>query len=433
MHGLVIDTLSLVAPKAQAKGISLAHRIDRRVPASVIGDEARLRQVFVNLVGNAVKFTEIGEVSIQVERSGADEILVAVSDTGIGIPLEAQDHLFEPFTQVDASTSRRFGGTGLGLAITHRLVTAMGGRIKVESQPGMGATFTVELPLEPHPTAPKIPERSLAGISVAVIAPGSVMRRGLADPLRDWGADVRVYDHLNALREQRQRSVILAATGWPHPVDPQAVIAEYDLDRRRLVVVGGARPADDLLVVAEPVRYDRLLDGVLKTLRRQHNPAPGDRKRVSIAQLGTEHPLSILLVDDNRVNREVARRMLNRLGYERVRLAEDGETAIAEVRRDKPDVVFMDVQMPGLDGLETTRRLRKLPAERQPRIVALTAGVLEEDRQACNDAGMDDFVAKPVRMTALVDALRLCPGRGGATQVGHVTQASALTDVSSDA
>ena len=422
---LVIDTLRLVSTKAHGKGISLAHFVADDAPSSITSDESRLRQVLLNLVGNAVKFTPEGEVAIEVVRAAPNRLRFVVTDTGIGIPEDAQATLFHPFTQVDTSTSRRFGGAGLGLAITHRLVTAMGGTISVDSAPGQGAAFSLTVPIEESRSDPAEPaprRRSSPtpdGVSdktIDIYMPGPVGRRAVERWVRRWGAEPRLQNRIEDLIEQCPRPGAAAIIGMTRAnADVETLIDKAGIDVRRVIRIGPVQLGRDSRTVSEPVIADRLYEALDTALGRPDVRAPASvRAPAEIVEpkLGETHPLDILLVDDNQVNREVARRMLQRLGYDRVRCVDSGLAALTEVQRERPDLVFMDVQMPDLDGLETTRRLRRLPAASQPRIVALTAGVLREDRQACADAGMDDFVAKPIRLEALKDALRRCTPHG---------------------
>ncbi len=442
---LIDNALRVVAPRAHEQGVSLAYDLTRGVPPRVIADEGRLRQILLNLLVNAVKFTAEGEIGVRVTTPETRHLCIAVQDTGIGIPKEAQHRLFEPFMQVDPSTSRRHGeGTGLGLAISHRLVTSMGGRIEVDSTPGEGTVFYVHLPAEPARSGDVravIDASAIEGRRVAIVAPGPTMRSSLERLVTGWKGTAVVFERLPSFGEAPGSSadaIIVALLGWPRAVDIQPQIDAATFDKRKLVVIGGStgRPHPALLSISEPVDPVRLLNALRRALPHTdyQEAAPTAASTSDFqADLGREHPLSILIVDDNRVNREVARRMLKRLGYEQVRCVEDGETAISEIHRDRPDLVFMDVQMPGMDGLETTRRLRKLPAADQPCIFALTAGVLDEDRRACADAGMDGFVAKPIQVSALVDALRACQRRKSETEVGHLPRDSALTGLSSKA
>ena len=287
------EALAVLRPQAAQRGVRLTWDVAANVPAYCAGDVARLRQVLVNLVGNAIKFTPAGAVAVYVEAvdAGAGRALhFAVRDTGIGIPTERLEQLFQPFSQLDASTARQYGGTGLGLAISKRLVELMGGAIWVESTLGVGSTFHVRLPV---------------GDAAAPAAAAPVAR------------------------------------------------------------------------AAAPASSARLAEG---------------------------RPLRILLAEDNQVNQKVALRMLERLGY-RADLAGNGIEALAAVRRAPNDVVLMDIQMPEMDGLEATRRIRGEPLGAQPRIIAMTANAMHGDRANCLAAGMDDYLAKPVRIEALSAAL----------------------------
>jgi PAS domain S-box-containing protein len=299
LRATVGEVIDLLAPRAAAKGLRLAAAIDFGVPARLVGDPTRIRQILVNLVGNAVKFTNAGEVLTRAfcrpTEAGSMELELSVSDTGIGIPEDRLGRLFLPFSQVDASTTRRYGGSGLGLAISKRLCELMGGQIAVQSLAGSGSTFTVRLPVAPVEAAP---EHERAGAA--------------------------------------------------------------------------AQPAEQLT------------------------------------------PLRILLAEDNEVNQQVALRMLERIGYS-ADLAGNGVEVLQALERRDYDVVLMDVQMPEMDGLEATRRLRAAPAgRRQPHIIAMTANAMVGDRDACLAAGMDDYISKPVQRESLAAALRRIPARPAA-------------------
>ncbi len=411
----VEGSLDLVAAQAAAKGLDLAGQIADDVPRVVVGDVTRLRQALVNLLSNAVKFTERGEVVLEVRLGAADALVLAVRDTGIGIPADRVDRLFRSFSQVDASTTRVYGGTGLGLAISRRIAEAMGGTISVESTPGQGSVFalTVSLPRgEQTVDALAAPPAELAGRRALVVDDNATNREILRRQLTAWG--MRVEDHADG--EAALAAVDAGAT-------PDVVLLDMHMPgmdgvelarglRARpstrelpllLLTSLGSRPAGGdelgLLHLTKPVKAGALRTVVAGALGAARTPSPSE------SAPAPQRPLRVLLAEDNVVNQRVALLMLDRLGY-RADVVADGLEAVAAVASTPYDVVLMDVQMPGLDGIGATERLRAhLPAERRPRIVAMTAGALDEDRERCLAAGMDDFLAKPVRREELAAAL----------------------------
>ncbi|WP_169514498.1 hybrid sensor histidine kinase/response regulator [Actinokineospora enzanensis] len=426
----VDSALALVAVSASDKELELIGYVDSSCPPVLRGDATRLRQVLLNLLSNAVKFTARGEVAINVRAEplpGPGEPMVrlfaVVSDTGIGIPAEHLPRLFQSFSQVDASTTRRFGGTGLGLAISRRLATAMGGDITVTSTPGIGSTFTVSALLRISPT---VDGGDLQPSWAAVMTD----RTALVVDDNDTNRSV-----LRAqLAEMGLRSVDVAS-------GPQAMellgkgahfdVALLDMEMPEMDGIALANAISDLLgqgglpmmllssvtvpltgeqrglfesVLTKPVRVStlrttlhRLLSGAQSAAEQARKPGP--------APVGAAS-LRILVAEDNLVNQKVAQLMLAKLGY-RADMVSNGREAVQAVRLRPYDVVLMDVRMPIMDGLEATRTIRaELPADRQPHIVAMTASVLVEDWNACTAAGMDDYLPKPVRPVDLGEVLR---------------------------
>jgi signal transduction histidine kinase/DNA-binding response OmpR family regulator len=428
----VEEALDLLAPRAAEKSIELASFCDDAVPAALIGDVTRLRQVLVNLVGNAVKFTAAGEVVVKVTAStradGRHEVQVAVSDTGVGIPAERVVRLFQAFTQADASTTRRFGGTGLGLAISRRLVELMGGRMWVDSTVGIGSTFNFTFvapegePLDPPAVPGGVP--GLRGRRVLIVDDNETNRRILMLQTARW--------------EMRP----LAVASGPEALDVLARGERFDLGvvdlqmpdmdgvelARRIRRLEGARTLPLVLlssvgrdfklaveehagggdalfvrVLTKPARTSNLLDALAE--------ACAGRVEVTRVEVAPREPraagapLHVLLAEDNVVNQKVALRMLERLGY-RAEVAANGVEVLAALERQPFDVVLLDVHMPEMDGLEAARHIcARWPRDRRPRLVALTANAMDGDREACLEAGMDDYVTKPVRMETLAAAL----------------------------
>jgi signal transduction histidine kinase/DNA-binding response OmpR family regulator/HPt (histidine-containing phosphotransfer) domain-containing protein len=435
------DALDLLATKAGDKGLDLAYLIDEGVPSAIFGDVTRLRQILINLLSNAVKFTERGEVVVSVRCVQADEPLTtlhfAVRDTGIGIPPERVERLFQSFSQVDASTTRRYGGTGLGLAISKRLSELMGGTMWVESPPpdGGGAKggpgsvfhFTIQAQAAPNPARAYLRETQpdLSGKRVLIVDDNATNRRILTLQSQAWGMLPRAtrspLEALEWIRQGEPFDVAILDMQMPE-MDGMMLAAEIRRERDAqalplimLTSLGrrevGAKEIEFAAFLTKPIKasqqYNVLVDifaskesrsrGRDKTFKSQFDPHMGERL-----------PLRILLAEDNATNQKLALRLLERMGYG-ADVAANGLEALAALRRQPYDVVLMDVQMPEMDGLQATRVLcREWSPEERPRIVAMTANVAREDRQACLDAGMDDYVSKPIRVQELVNALNRC-------------------------
>lgn len=424
----VDNAVDLVASAAALKGLDLVTHVSPDVPTFAVGDVTRFRQVLLNLLSNAVKFTEAGHIALTVtaEPDGDDRVRLraAVRDTGIGIPAAAVERLFDPFTQVDASHTRLYGGTGLGLAISHRLAAAMEGAVTVSSEPGGGSTFTVTVRVGRVTTEPDPRWWPLRGASVLLVNSPGVFRDHLAAQLGDWDVTCSVVDDLQgALRLAAeggtwQVALVPATMAAAHPSEAAALAAGIAPGGPLPLVAltslhAGLAPLDRSLFRAElamPVRVGALTD-VLVPLIAPHAHIPGQRS--GTAELGEALPaLRILLVEDNAVNQKVGRLLLRSLGQNDVEIAGNGHEAVAAATARPFDLILMDIQMPELDGLGATRRIRESDlAWTQPRIIALTAAASGADREACSAAGMDDYVAKPIRVEALLAAMRgITPG-----------------------
>ncbi|HEX3265810.1 MAG TPA: GAF domain-containing protein [Candidatus Limnocylindrales bacterium] len=447
--------LDLIAPTAARKDIELAYEVDGDLPRAVAGDAGRLRQIVLNLLSNAVKFTEKGEIVVTVRatpsasangRASAPErwrLELDVRDTGIGIKPERMGLLFQSFSQADASISRRYGGTGLGLAISRRLAEAMDGELGAESTgvAGEGATFhlVVELDGAPAGALARPPETAgvdLAGRTALIVDDNATNRRILAAQLARWSIRTRqTAQPAEALEWIRAgESFDLALLDLLMPDMDGVALAEAIRSSAqrspRIVLVTSAavrerrHPAVDA-VLTKPVKPSALHDALVTVLARSGDPtATGARapERPAVdPALASRHPLSILLAEDNAVNQKLAIRLLANMGYE-ADVAADGLQAIAALERKPYDVVLMDVQMPELDGLEATRRIRTQWPDRALHIVAMTANAMAGDRDACLAAGMNDYVSKPIRPAELATALERAPslvaanGGSGATR-----------------
>jgi signal transduction histidine kinase/DNA-binding response OmpR family regulator len=426
------SAVDLVSARAAEKQLDLVVEVDSALPAGIVGDVTRLRQVLVNLLNNAVKFTDAGEVILSangrpIERDQL-ELQLAVRDTGIGIPPDRLDRLFQSFSQVDASTTRRYGGTGLGLAISRRLVELMGGAIGVESRPGVGSTFHItlvapvasDLPVPPHlrGVAPELRDRP-----VLVVDDNATNRRIVAQYARGWGMLPRdtgsPAEALSWVRAGDRFDVAILDLQMPE-MDGRMLAEEIRraLGTRTppliLCASAGRRDvgSEGSLFAAflhKPLKPSQLLDtlaglfmasAVTPTARSER---PDQREREPL--LAERVPLRILLAEDNAVNQKLALRLLERMGYH-ADVAGNGRETLEALERASYDVVLMDVQMPEMDGLEATREIRRRrPREAGPRIVAMTANAMLEDREECLAAGMDDYVSKPIRVAELMRAL----------------------------
>jgi len=419
------DALDLMAVKVGEKGLELSCLVEPNVPPTVIGDPTRLRQIVVNLIGNAIKFTSQGEIALEVRaqllREGLYEIHTAVRDTGIGIDPAARARLFKAFSQVDSSTTRKYGGTGLGLAISKRLTEMMNGRIWVESAPGKGSTFhfTVRVRRSNLPE-PALDLSALRDLRVLVVDDNATNRRLLQVQSIAWSM-VPVLaagpgEALTLVEEKPPFDLILLDMQMPEMdgLELAGVMARHPKTARvpkiMLSSIGQRIAIQDTplaAVLSKPLRQDRLLAALLDAVGEReggHVLAPPP----AMERLAERLPLHILLVEDNRVNQKVALRLLERLGYG-ADVAGNGLEALDALRRQHYDLVLMDMQMPEMDGLEATRRIRSdFPSRQQPRIVAMTANAMKGDRERCIDAGMDDYISKPVKWESLVEAIGRC-------------------------
>jgi PAS domain S-box-containing protein len=426
LRACVEGALDIVAPRAWAKEIELGCLIDEKVPPGIVGDAARLRQVLLNLVSNAVKFTEEGEVVVQVdaEPTGASsyDLGFAVRDTGVGIPEDRMDRLFASFSQVDASTTRRYGGTGLGLAISKRLVELMGGTMWVESEEGKGSTFHIDLPVETAEVPARVSVPSdvpqLAGKRILVVDDNSTNLEIVTRHARSWGMEaVAIASPPEALaRIEEGEAFDVAVLDLVMP-EMDGVALAREIRRHRderdlpLVLVTSlgrlpqAQSSGDFAVqLAKPVKASQLYNALVRALA-EHVQQPAAGEPVAEPGKPATSSLRILLAEDNAVNKQVALRLLEQLGY-RADVASNGLEVLEALEREPYDVVLMDVQMPELDGLDASRRIcERWPAEARPRIIAMTANAMLEDREACFAAGMDDYVAKPIRPNELAAAL----------------------------
>ncbi len=432
LAALIEDITELLAPRAQARKLEIAAYVDERLPGEVIGDSARLRQVLLNLAGNAIKFTATGGVALIVEPGiWPNEISFLVRDTGIGIAPEAQERIFREFEQADERIGRNYGGTGLGLSISERIVKRMGGRITLESQPGIGSTFEVAIPLAASDNrgqqAFAVPD--LDGQSIMLVAPQSIEASLIERRLQRWGGQTCVVSDIAVARallpERTWHAVLLDHALGSEQVESLAAAARAHAAQRIVLFTPATRHELQSASIAsaltgylvKPLRAASLA-ARLTTAAEISAPnlatdalvePPGQPETPPVA---TMRGLSVLVAEDNEINALLMRSLLTRLGHQAV-ITTNGEEALESWLSAKSagtpyDLVLMDIQMPQLDGIETTKRIREREAAqpgRQTPILALTANTLVEDRYACFEAGMDGFLIKPLDRDKLADAL----------------------------
>jgi CheY-like chemotaxis protein len=435
LAALIEHITELLAPRAQARKLEIAAYVDERLPMEVVGDSARLRQVLLNLAGNAIKFTSSGGVALIVEPGiWPNEISFLVRDTGIGIAPEARERIFREFEQADERIARSYGGTGLGLSISERIVKRMGGRITLESQPGLGSTFEVSVPLAAsdgngsEQKAFAAPD--LTGQSIMLVAPQSIEASLVARRLQRWGGQTCVVSDIAVaqalLPERSWHALLIDRALGAEEVEVLGEAARVHATQRIVMFTPAARHELQLSSAAssaftgyliKPLRAASLAarltmapevlapnlaaDALIEVADQAEAPATAPARG-----------LSVLVAEDNEINALLMRSLLTRLGHHAV-ITTNGEEALeswlAAKSADTPyDLVLMDIQMPQLDGIETTKRIRAREAGqpgRQTPILALTANTLVEDRYACFEAGMDGFLIKPLDREKLADAL----------------------------
>ncbi len=430
LTSLVEEVTELLAPRAQAKNLEIAAFVDERLPAEVIGDAARLRQVLLNLAGNAVKFTETGGLALIVEPGiWPDEISFLVRDTGIGIAPEAQARIFQEFEQADERIARSYGGTGLGLSISERIIKRMGGRITLESTPGVGSTFEVSVPLPASGQAADtkaFAAPDLTGQSIMLVAPDSIEISLVARRLQRWGSQTcEIVDAAvaQALLPERSWHAVLIDRGLGAEIAEQLGQAARSYAAHRIILFTPAarhelQPSSAFTAyLVKPLRAASLAarlsaapEALAPDLADAGLSEPGGRTQAPAKP--AEQGLSVLVAEDNEINALLMRSLLTKLGHRTV-IATNGEAALESWLAAKSagtayDVVLMDIQMPELDGIETAKRIRSheasKPGQRTP-ILALTANTLVEDRYACFEAGMDGFLIKPLDREKLAEAL----------------------------
>lgn len=437
------DVLDLLAPNAALKGLDLAYWLEAETPEEIIGDRLRTRQTLINLISNALKFTEDGEVMVKVSASrrsnNMQEIHFVVEDSGPGIPADRLDRLFKPFSQVDTSASRRFEGTGLGLAISKRLAELMGGKIWVESTVGQGSNFHFTILAESGQGADRgflvQEDASLKGKSLLIIDDSAAMQNLLSRQCGLWGMRIQTggtaAKGLEKLWASGGFDIVLidplglssAGSGWVS--DMSKICSSKQIP----VVTLSARTDDDhslqeslgaIASLSKPVQPELLLEALRSVVAPMEQKESMEKEMIRpLKRNKSLRPLNILLVDDNLINRRVAMLLLQSIGYE-ADSVESGQEALEAVRKTSYDVIFMDVQMPGMDGFETSRAIwREFEEENRPYIIAMTASAMLGDRERCLAAGMDSYVSKPVDIGELGSILAEVPLRKGQSAVGN--------------
>ena len=440
VRDVVEDAMRVLAPRAQQKGIELACHIEPSLPFIVLGDPLRLRQVVVNLAGNAIKFTEKGEVVLRVRAgsrsNGTMELVFSVSDSGIGIPMEKQQIIFEAFAQADSSTTRRYGGTGLGLAISAELVELMGGTISLESEPGRGSTFhfTAQFGIESllrEKDSAATPE--LTNLRVLVVDDNRTNRHILEEVLTNWHmCPVGVESGRLALRaldeslENRKPFAVVLLDGQMPEMDGLSTAGKIVRDGRysdlKIILLTSGVPAEVSglkklglsAALSKPVKQSELFDLIVSVMSRTQ--ALSKPRTSAVRKRASKTGPHVLVAEDNEVNQLVARRTFEKLGY-RVTLVGNGQEAVSAVEKGGFDLVAMDVQMPVMDGLAATAAIRSFEkrAGTHIPIVAMTAHAMKGDRERCLEAGMDGYVAKPIRANELEQVVsKLLRARGSA-------------------
>jgi signal transduction histidine kinase/CheY-like chemotaxis protein len=419
------EVLDLFAAKAAVMGLDLLYQIDHNVPSMILGDGLRIKQVLINLVGNAIKFTKQGEVfvGVQVRKHHLDnfELEFLIRDTGIGIPSDKIDRIFKAFSQVDSSTTRKYGGTGLGLVICEKLVTLMGGSIGVQSIPDVGTTFTFTI----QTTASKnsvvnyvhFNTEGLQGKKVLVVDDNETNCNILKTQLTLWKfAPTLAYSGEKALRILSQDptfDLVITDMQMPDMDGVSLALSIRKLNTKVPIILLSSigneqRERYEHLfsnILTKPVKQKVLSNAITHELRKMGKPIPTPDLPVPklSEEFAVHYPLNILIAEDNPVNQLLAMRTLKKLGYE-AKLAENGLLALEETQRTSYDMILMDVQMPEMDGLEATRLIRKNNPS-QPVIIAMTANALAEDKEACFNAGMDDYISKPIRLDEVIKTL----------------------------
>jgi signal transduction histidine kinase/DNA-binding response OmpR family regulator len=431
LHENIEHVLDIFSTRAAATGVELLYQIETGVPAHIKGDDLRLRQIITNLVGNAIKFTEEGEIVIGVrlvesDPNGKLTLGFEVRDTGIGIPLEKQERLFKAFSQIDTSTTRKYGGTGLVLAISEQLVKLMGGSIRVESEPGAGSTFFFTITTRTG-IASEIPGTTTdlaahAGKRLLIVDDNLTNRTILKTQLEQWNLTAMLaasgVEALNILAADNRFDLVL--TDMQMPFMDGVRLSETIRERYpRLPIILLSSIGDEYkknyknlfsAIMTKPIKQQAMYRNILSGLEHRAwsvsvDPTASSSLTGQPGQMAAELPMQILIAEDNIINQQVIQYILQKLGYSPT-IVQNGREAVDTAAAGDFDIILMDLQMPEMDGLEATRMIRRHSPERQPVIIALTANAMEGDEEECLEAGMNDYLGKPVKLEEVIDKLQ---------------------------
>jgi signal transduction histidine kinase/CheY-like chemotaxis protein len=423
LRDCIEEVLDVFGPKAAHQGLDLLYEIEHNVPSQVIGDGLRLRQVLLNLVSNAIKFTEKGEIFIGVElqKISPDNLVIGftVRDTGIGIPPDKLERLFKAFSQVDSSTTRKYGGTGLGLIISEKLIGLMGGKIYVKSEPGVGTKFMFNIKVAPSTQSTKayvhLNVKGIEGKYVLIVDDNETNRTILKNQMDQWKLNSVIaqsgHEAVRILSEKKFTFDLVLSDMQMHGMDGIELAHHIRKEYPALPILLLTSMGDELAklhinlfnaILTKPVKQLVLHRHILNQLRTgtQSIKEENVEKKKLSENFALEHPMNILIADDNLVNQKLAERILVKLGY-KPGIVFNGREVLNATRKTDYDLIFMDVQMPEMDGLEATRMLRNAN-QHQPAIIAMTANAMQGDREMCLDAGMDDYISKPIKLDEVV-------------------------------